>query len=426
MSRSYGRTTALAADELLQGPGTSPTPLSTTQAFLYAPLVYVDSKPQDPSKEYQARGMTLIAIKATSSGPTAQRQGDLIIPGTQVAYGGFSSLLGYTTSDYGQEPDMTGRDVYLLGMTNGGLQLARVGINGLNDFSQYSFWEPQNANFSKKAPGLNEKDYQKIYLPGTFSSGSVFFSPYFNTFIMVYFNKLVDSTFRIRFLDLNNPVGNDPDWQKGGRKGQGLVPEDALALIKYGWSSEQELYKSPPGQGGFNYAGIAHPEFFNRQYFAPSLYPGQTPARQRRNAWYGSKLVPEDKAGGDGKHLLLSWTSQVKGGFDTGVYQVQLARVEFGPIPANPGGSFPTSPVPSTASRPTLSVVSSAPYASSLTSSQPSNTALTSAGSAKFARGFIWSSNMQCRVEQWIVCFAVSLRVIGTAMFLKFVAGLIP
>ena len=69
------------------------------QAFLYAPLVYVDSKPKDPSKEYQARGMTLITITAPDSGPIATRQGDLIIPGTEVAFGGFSPLLGFKSTD---------------------------------------------------------------------------------------------------------------------------------------------------------------------------------------------------------------------------------------------------------------------------------------------------------------------------------------
>jgi len=63
------------------GPGTSPTPISTTQAFMYAPLVYVDYQPQDPAKEYQARGMTLITITLPDTrkgGPVALRKGDLV------------------------------------------------------------------------------------------------------------------------------------------------------------------------------------------------------------------------------------------------------------------------------------------------------------------------------------------------------------
>ncbi|KAL8782238.1 MAG: hypothetical protein Q9213_005568 [Squamulea squamosa] len=368
-------------------PGTSPTPYSTSQAFLFAPLVYVDNKPQDPSKEYQARGMTLLSISASSRGPIADRQGDLIISGLQVAYGGFSSLLGYTSTEKPQ--NLNDRDVYLFGMTQGGLQLARASVGKLTDFSKYSFWDPTQLKFVKNPSRLNEKDYKKIYLPGSFSSGSIFYSPYFNTFLMIYFNKFVDSTFRIRFLDLNIPVGNDPIWSKQGKRGRGIAPEDVEALVKYAWSPEQELYKSPPGKGGFNYAGMAHPEYFNRQYFAPSLYPKGTSASQRRNQWYGSKLVLEKDAGGDGKHLLVSWTSQLRGGFNSGIYQIQLAKVEFDVVPDNAKGNFPSAAASS--STPTLSLAPSiqdptvAPPASSAPHTIPSkasSTELTSTGSA--------------------------------------------
>ena len=36
--------------------------------------------------------MTLITITAPDGGPVPVRQGDLIIPGTEVAFGGFSTL----------------------------------------------------------------------------------------------------------------------------------------------------------------------------------------------------------------------------------------------------------------------------------------------------------------------------------------------
>lgn len=100
--------------------------------------------------------------------------------------------------------------------------------------------------------------------------------------------------------------------------------------MKYAWAPEQTLYISPPGKGGFNYAGAAHPEYFNRQYFAQSLYPDNTPTSRRRNQWYGSTIVPEASSGGDGRHLLLSWTSQKQSGYmDDGIYELWLASVEF-------------------------------------------------------------------------------------------------
>lgn len=340
--------------------------------------------------------MTLISIAASSSGPTVDRQGDLIISGLQVAYGGFSSVLGYTSTAKPQ--DLNDRDVYLFGMTEAGLQLARASVGQLTDFSKYSFWDPTQLRFIKNPPELGEKDFKRVYLPGTFSSGSIFYSPYFHTFLMVYFNKYVDSIFRIRFLDLNAPLGDDPTWPKQGKRGKGIAPEDVEALVKYAWSPEQELYKSPPAKGGFNYAGMAHPEYFNRQYFAPTLYPKGTSASERRNQWYGSSLVSEKKAGGDGKHLLLSWTSQLRGGFGSGIYQVQLAKVEFNTIPDNPRGDFLSAAVSS--STPTLSLAPSvqgpsvtpaAPSGPHTLPSRPSSTALTSTGCAGHITQRWWS-----------------------------------
>jgi hypothetical protein len=159
------------------GPGTSPTPISTTQAFIYAPLVYVDSQPQDPADEYQARGMTLITITAPSSGPIATRQGDLTIPGTQIAFGGFATLLGLPSTDDPTSDNST-RDIYLLGTANNGLQMARVGLDDAKDYSQYSFFDQQSLTFISTAPDPNVTDIQQIYLPGSFSYGGVIYSKF--------------------------------------------------------------------------------------------------------------------------------------------------------------------------------------------------------------------------------------------------------
>ena len=287
--------------------------------------------------------MTLIAITAPASGPVAIRQGDLVIPGTEVAFGGFSSLMGLKSTDGGVDRDDGDRDIYLIGITDAGLQLARAGINDLNDFAKYTFWNPQGQNFTTNSPLPTINDTARTYLPGSFSSGSIFYSPYFATFIMVNFNKMVDSTFYIRYLELNEPLRKDNTWVSGGKNGKGISSEDVEALVKYHWSSEQKLYASPPGKGGFNYAGIAHPEYFNTQYFAPSLYPSGTKPSNQRNDWYGSSLISKKDGGGDGRNLLLSWTSQVVGGTDNGIYQIQLAILTFDNIPQKPAaGSSPS------------------------------------------------------------------------------------
>ena len=159
------------------GPGTSPTPISTTEAFIYAPPVYVDAHPQDPADEYQARGMTLITITAPSSGPVATRQGDLTVPGTHIAFGGFATLLGFpSTAD--PTSDNSTRDIYLLGAANNGLQMARVSLDNAKDYSQYSFFDQQNLAFTSSAPDPNVTDIWQIYLPGSFSYGGVFYSEF--------------------------------------------------------------------------------------------------------------------------------------------------------------------------------------------------------------------------------------------------------
>lgn len=193
--------------------------------------------------------MTLFTITAPSSGPVAVRQGDLVIPGTEVAFGGFSSVIGQKATDSASNRDAGDLDVYLLGMASAGLQLARVGVSALNTWDQYSFWDPQTLEFTAKPPDVANTDPIQAYLSGTYSSGSVFFSPYFQTFLMVYFNKMVDSTFYVRYLDLSILLKNDTKgvWMVNGKFGNGIVSEDVEALIRYSWSPEQKLYSSPPG-----------------------------------------------------------------------------------------------------------------------------------------------------------------------------------
>ena len=80
----------------------------------------------------------------------------------EVAFGGFSALLGYKSTDSATDPDDGDRDVYLLGMTNNALQLARAGINDLTDFSKHTFWNPKSQNFSTSPPTPGVIDNSQI------------------------------------------------------------------------------------------------------------------------------------------------------------------------------------------------------------------------------------------------------------------------
>lgn len=346
------------------GPGTAPTPVNRTHAFLYAPVVHVNSNPEDPRDRYVPRGITLIWISTSDDGPKAFRTSRLLFPDRQVPYGGFASVVGSPSYDIAPFRSRDDRDVYLLGATDAGLQMARVGLEHIDVPSAYSYFNPSKAQFTHDPPSLNTADENEIYMPGTFTSGTVFFSPYFKTFILVYFNRLVDSTFYIRYLDLHRPLedAQSSRWIRYGKKGRGMSAQDVEALVHYSWSEEQVLYKSTPGKGGFNYAGAAHPEYFNRQYYPRTGHfalRNRPPGDAQENEWYGVSEVSEQTSGGDGKHLLISWTSQLQGGFDKGIYEIQLARVEFDDIPTRPStGSTTTSSSVSTTTAITMPTTS--------------------------------------------------------------------
>ena len=153
---------------------------------------------------------------------------------------------------------------------------------------------------------------------------------------MVYFKKDGDSTFYFRYLNIAKDIFD------GNPFGSGVKSTLVESLSQFQWSAEWVLYKSPPGPGGYNYAGTVHPEFFNRDYYGGL-------GLDEINPWYGRSVVGVPAAGeDDGKHLMLSWTSQLQGGANTGIYQIMMAVVEFN-SPNNSLGSHelqPTSTMP--------------------------------------------------------------------------------
>ncbi|KAI9894706.1 MAG: hypothetical protein M1814_002062 [Vezdaea aestivalis] len=316
-------------------PNTAPAAIDRYNALLYAPLIYVDPTPINPTKHYISRGMTQITITAPLEGPQAVRgQSGLVFPGDAIQFGGFAMLPAYPSLEAPNSND--NRDLYLLGVTDNGLQLCRVAIAKSKDFEAMSYWSPRNQSFSKIAPRPDVKEKEELYIPGSFSSGSLFYSPYFKTFLLVYFDHFADSLFLVRYLNLSAPFDSTSKiWPAGGRQGGGVFHEDVEALVHYSWSDSQLLFNTTPKAGGFNYAGVAHPEYFNRAYYPTTDYyypPGQV-FGEKRGEWYGESVIPEAQAGGDGRNLLVSWTAQLKGGVDSGIYQPHVGLVRFDDIP---------------------------------------------------------------------------------------------
>jgi hypothetical protein len=303
-------------------------------ALLYCPLVYVDTNPEYPAKKYVPRGMTLVTVTAPSIGPQAVRSdGGLVFPDTTVQFGGFAVIFGSPSVTSGSKTPKDNRDVYLLGAAAAGLQLARAPMDDITDPTAYTYYSPLNRTFGSIAPSVNVTNGENFYLTGSFSSGTLFYNPYYKVFLLVYFNGFADNIFYVRYLDLAKPLNPTSNtWLPGGRNGTGITIDDAEAILYYSWSDEQVLFKTQPGPGGFNYAGAAHPEYFNRQYYPQSnfFYPSSQSLATRKGDWMGDSVVPEDIVP-DGNCLLLSWTEQLNGALNAGIYQIQLAVIRFNP-----------------------------------------------------------------------------------------------
>jgi hypothetical protein len=250
--------------------------------------------------------------------------------GDFAPFGCFASIIGRASQCYnGESTACRQRHIFLLGVWDDGLQLARLPLQDISKFEDaYDFWQSDSCTFSPKGDTFNLSTATS-YLQGSFSSGSVFYSPIFKTFLMVYMTADADSTIYVRYLDLNalSCTSNSTSWQKGGINGHGITMEDAEAIIHYQWSNSQVLFKTPiPNHSApsYNYAAIAHPEYFNRQYYQPWMYMNGGIDSTMRSPWLGHEVVAEAAAGGDGRHLMVSWTMEGKYG-----YEIVMASVEF-------------------------------------------------------------------------------------------------
>ena len=325
------------------GPGTNPLAVSPALAWLWAPVVQVSNITSHNSKtvqqEYTYQYTTLAKIEDTKSGLTAARSSDrLFVNDTELSgrlspFGCFANLVGKTSECYDELLTVCLQHfVYLLGVYGDGLQLARLPLHDIGKpESAYEFWQSEYCNFSLPGDTSKLSPASKSYLQGSFSTGSLFYSPFFETFILVYMNADADSTLYVRYLDLNILLcaGNGNIWQKGGINGQGVQKRDAEAIIHYQWSDSQVLVKTPvPADNAkYNYAGMAHPEYFNRQYYQDWMYSNGGIDSDMRSPWLGQDIITEADAGGDGKHLMVSWTTPGKNGYEIVMAKVELDRV---------------------------------------------------------------------------------------------------
>lgn len=216
-------------------------------------------------QDYTYRYTTLVRIEDTKSGLTVARSSDRLfaiyddteLTGQLSPFGCFANLVGKTSECYDEHSMVClQHSVYLLGVYGDGLQLARIALHDIGKSeAAYVFWQSDYCNFSLPGDTSRLLPFSKSYLQGSFSTGSLFYSPFFETFILVYMNTDADSTLYVRYLDLNTLLcaDNGTAWQRGGINGRGIKKEDTEAIFHYQWSDSQVLVRTPvPADGKYN------------------------------------------------------------------------------------------------------------------------------------------------------------------------------
>lgn len=176
---------------------------------------------------------TLVQVETTPSGPIATRLVQALFYVGEPQFGKFDMLKG---------PDGF---TYLFASDQTGVKVARVTTSpalAITDRRQYQYYNGRS--WTSTMPALNDAsanifNFQVMPFAGvivSIYSGEIFFSPYHNTYLIVFMDGFVDGTFRVAY----------------STNGQITGP----------WSSVTDLYQSarvPKASNQWNYAGHAYP-----------------------------------------------------------------------------------------------------------------------------------------------------------------------
>ncbi|KAJ4304694.1 hypothetical protein N0V90_000221 [Kalmusia sp. IMI 367209] len=175
---------------------------------------------------------TLVEITADPiTGPSVERViPQLFYEGEAPLYGVFSTIVSHESNDlylFSSEFDAS--------TLSGGMRVAKVSTTSYTDRSQYQYWD--GASWSTDL-NTASKAQEGLLFTSNLSTGDVFWSNYYNTYMVVYFNSFADSTFYMRYALEGTVTGK--------------------------WSEEIKLFATQPGTGPgetYNYAGHAYPTF---------------------------------------------------------------------------------------------------------------------------------------------------------------------
>ncbi|KAK9468820.1 hypothetical protein V1512DRAFT_65632 [Lipomyces arxii] len=175
---------------------------------------------------------------------------DVIDVGLQTyAYGNFASVI------FGEHVYLYALDIQNSARYD--IHLARAPRVSFYDKTTWSYWDNGKGSWTYKIPDGTIRNKKKAVISGKapFSTGSIFWSDYHNSYLCVFFNNWADSSFYL--ISAPSPVGP--------------------------WNLKRNMiHKTKSGSNGFNYGGQA----------TPSFYPGH---------------------GEMGKKLVLSYTYNIGG-----------------------------------------------------------------------------------------------------------------
>src|SRR3954452_6179554 len=108
----------------------------------------------------------------------------------------------------------------------------------MKDLKAYEYLEPASCSFVGTPLRPANDNLCSIYLASNFSSGSIYIALFEDLPSSLLHDK-ADSTFYIRYLDLDILFCHAKLWVKGGRYGKGLQAEDVEAVPRYAWFPKQ-------------------------------------------------------------------------------------------------------------------------------------------------------------------------------------------
>ncbi|KAL8948203.1 MAG: hypothetical protein Q9222_005594 [Ikaeria aurantiellina] len=261
-------------------------PLDAATGLIYAPIVYDNVNMVTRAAVFTYTGNTILKITAGGrGGPVAERPVRKLFDQDQPEWGVAGGLRSWGPSGIGGEDGK----VYLFGGVSGGMLMARVAADSIENRGAYEYWNGDS--WSTNMPSNSSKAF---FIEGPIMDIDVFYSPRHMTFIAVYLTIYADSTFYYRYLKADRAIM--PCYAPGGDRNADYVE----SLLHYGWSDEQVLYKAKTGlAGGYIYSGGIHSRYF------------------------GS----DDVANG-GTRMLLSWTAPTGQNPASAVSEYQIVTAE--------------------------------------------------------------------------------------------------